>query len=253
MNWKLSALIIASILLIVLIGVSTWRLNRKMDHQQNEPALVASVRTHNEKGDQQTKDQALITSIRAHDDQKTLHLLAEGASGEAHDMDTSAHLAALPLLFNVTSWKKGPDPVLVRALLNHGAQVSDRDIVGKTPLGAAAGFQSSEIVKLLLEHGADVEAKDTDGYTPLMTASADGAKVLLAHGANIEAKDQAGNTTLILAAYTQQLDLVRVLLKHGANASARSADGITALYWATGRRDPDALKIAALLRQYGAK
>ena len=49
---------------------------------------------------------------------------------------------------------------VVGLLLEHGANVSDRDMYGMTPLLAAACSGDEESVQLLIEHRADVMAKD---------------------------------------------------------------------------------------------
>jgi ankyrin repeat protein len=54
------------------------------------------------------------------------------------------------------------DPESLQILLNHGADVNERDSFARTPLMYAAGSDllPTEVVRLLIEHGADVNAKD---------------------------------------------------------------------------------------------
>lgn len=63
---------------------------------------------------------------------------------------------------------------------------------------------------------------------------------------------------LIGACKREHADTVQLLLEYGAKVGAKDKDGMTALDYARGYlaadpHDPDALKIIALLRRYGAK
>ncbi|BDI33568.1 hypothetical protein CCAX7_56190 [Capsulimonas corticalis] len=60
---------------------------------------------------------------------------------------------------------------LVRTLLDAGADVNGRNILGDTPLKVAAYVGSAEIVRLLLERGADIHARDSEGLTALEQAT----------------------------------------------------------------------------------
>jgi len=81
----------------------------------------------------------------------------------------------------------------------------------------------------------------------------DAAHFLLTHGANIEARDMMQNIPLMTAAFAHSPDLVQILLEHGAKVSPKDYQGMTALDMVRGDPDPDARKIEALLRRYGAK
>jgi hypothetical protein len=68
-----------------------------------------------------------------------------------------------------------------------------KDSNQRTPLLWAAQYGYEVIIKLLLEKGADLESKDNDGQTPLSSAAQYGheavIKLLLKKGANLETKD----------------------------------------------------------------
>jgi hypothetical protein len=66
------------------------------------------------------------------------------------------------------------DTGLVAKLLSEGANVSQLDEQGWTPLHWAAGAGDAGIVRLLLDHGADIAATGRDNRTALMVARAAG-------------------------------------------------------------------------------
>jgi len=57
------------------------------------------------------------------------------------------------------------DLIEIRALLNAGANVEGRDVLGWTPLIYAALQDQPQTIRLLLDHGADAEARDVYGRT----------------------------------------------------------------------------------------
>ena len=74
--------------------------------------------------------------------------------------------------------------------------IDEKDSIGRTPLSWAARKGHYVIVKLLLEKGADIEAKDDIGWTPLLLAAEYEreavVKLLLEKGANLESEYQTG-------------------------------------------------------------
>jgi uncharacterized protein len=58
-------------------------------------------------------------------------------------------------------------------LVQHGADVNARSLMGRTPLiVASATHGASDVVRLLLEKGGDIQVADTSGITPLISAAA---------------------------------------------------------------------------------
>lgn len=92
---------------------------------------------------------------------------------------------------------------IVKALLDHGADINIPNPTGQTALQCAARGGSEDVVKLLLENGADVNAKDENEQTALQGAAGQGygtiVKMLLDSGADIDAEDLDGDTALDFA------------------------------------------------------
>jgi ankyrin repeat protein len=121
---------------------------------------------------------------------------------------------------------------------------------GATPFLRAAQSGDIVLLKLLLEHGADPKINTEYGVTPLMVASGIGwvqgvtyewspeqtletVKMLLDLGADVNAQDRLdGRTALMGAAHKGRNDVIEVLVQHGADLSLRdigSRDTINAL------------------------
>src|SRR5688500_10159108 len=121
---------------------------------------------------------------------------------------------------------------------------------GATPFLRAAQSGDVVLLKLLLEHGADPSIPTFGNVTPLMVASGIGwvegvtyewspkttseaVKLLLDLGADVNAQDALdGRTALMGAAHKGRNDVVELLVKHGADLGMRdigSRDSIHAL------------------------
>ena len=121
---------------------------------------------------------------------------------------------------------------------------------GATPFLRAAQSGDLVLMKLLLEHGADPSIATDHNVTPLMVASGigwvegvtyewspqqtyDTVKFLLEHGADVNAQDTLdGRTALMGAAHKGRDDVIQLLVDHGADLSLRdigSRDSIHAL------------------------
>jgi ankyrin repeat protein len=59
------------------------------------------------------------------------------------------------------------DCLSVVALLDQGADINDRDVVGDTPLMEAIWIGVPELVELLIERGADLKVVNGQGKTTL--------------------------------------------------------------------------------------
>lgn len=101
---------------------------------------------------------------------------------------------------------------IVRALVNRGADIHEKDLAGKTSLHEAARNGYVGIVKFLLEKGADVAAKDEQEYTALHRA-AEGSFMY-------RYKDNSGH-----------IKVMRLLLEKGADISSSYRGGWTVRDW----------------------
>ena len=171
---------------------------------------------------------------------------------------------------------------VVRALLDHGAEVGSHDRDGRTPLAHAVCLNRDEVATLLRERGAqEKDVREVDRWVGACFAHdreradrilASGAvslrpadhlwicraarsrdpqamALLLAGGADPGAVDDDGQTALHLAALAGDLTGCRSLLAAGADPRALNYAGQTPLDCAQGVEEPTArAALAALLR-----
>jgi ankyrin repeat protein len=141
---------------------------------------------------------------------------------------------------------------VVQALLDHGANVNERNIRHRTPLILASRSGKYEVAKLLIKYGADVNCRNKEGWTPLHLASRDGyldvAQLLLDHGADVNVKEQELWTPIHLALSNDHVDTARLLLERGAHVHVRNIEGRTPFGVVPLRRDRD---IVRLFSEYG--
>ncbi len=126
--------------------------------------------------------------------------------------------------------------------------------IGTTPLLRAAKAGDTEVVKRLLKAGAHPNLPNVLGHTPVMAAAGLGSNivdtrgrfktqaeaietlgVLLAAGGELNAGDARGQTPLHGAAYWGWNDVVQYLADKGANLDATDRDGKTPVDSALGR------------------
>ena len=97
-------------------------------------------------------------------------------------------------------------------LLGRGAAVS---LPGWSPIHYAATGPEPQLVKLLLDRGADIDAASPNGTTPLMMAAQYGAddsvKLLLQRGADLSKRNQRGLWPVDFARLSGREPLVRLL------------------------------------------
>ena len=154
------------------------------------------------------------------------------------------------------------------ALLEAGADLNVRVCIdcdnddSRSVLDTAAGQGTAEIVRALIEHGADVGIAGPDGDTPLHHAAysrfAEVADVLIEAGASTEARNSYNQTPLHVAAGRLNLTMVRAFLKHGLDANDRCQYAQTPLHEAAvravsePRRRREAADVVDLLLRSGA-
>lgn len=145
-------------------------------------------------------------------------------------------------------------------LISKGADVNVKTSRGETPLMGACFF-SEEVAMLLVSKGADINPiQGTGPFTYCISGIVEGAvstdlaEFFLSKGANVDeaptSGELAGYTSLILAASSEQYDLVKFLIAKGSDVNAKANDGSTALSIATKGNDAAMVK---LLKDLGAK
>jgi ankyrin repeat protein len=114
----------------------------------------------------------------------------------------------------------------VRALLDRGDAIDDRDDLGRTALHWAVMSGRVEVARLLLERGAAVDPRDKRGNTPLslVQGSAETARLLVEHGADPNA-DIGGWSALFYLATFQPPEVLAPLIDAGGNLHAKGPDG----------------------------
>ncbi len=173
-------------------------------------------------------DQVSFARAAAASDEVAVNLFfAAGINPNTKDATTSPLIAAAT---------RG-DLDMVKALIQGGALVNQRDEKGFTALLRALQNQEYDVADILLaQPGLDVNAQGSTGVTALMSYAArqreDAVKNLLSHGADVNLKDADGDTALHLASQAGNVNVLRMLLEKGAAPNAKNKVGGTPLMWA---------------------
>ena len=150
----------------------------------------ASLESRNE-----WEDSPLHIAVKQNDTVMVEKILEAGANANARDTNnaTPLHLA----IANKDSQE------IIKMLLNYGADLASRNILGETPLHIAMNQTHQELIALLLDRGADPNARDRNGDTPIMLALAKNnstaAQILLTRGADLYAQNNQSITPLMRA------------------------------------------------------
>lgn len=114
---------------------------------------------------------------------------------------------------------------ILDAMIAAGGEVNPKTAFSSSPLTHAITRYDPVLVRALIERGADVNLKNERGTTPLMTAimsrgaTVENVKLLLAAGADANVRDNEGKTALefvdiYVKEKTERAELSRLLRKH---------------------------------------
>ncbi len=138
----------------------------------------------------------------------------------------------------------------IQYLIEHGANVNDKEDLGNTALHYAASNGNLATAEYLIKHGADVNASNTHGDTPLLEAIVGReyehaiVELLLNNGANINARNDQQETCLLKALnYNFDTDLISYFVKQGADIHAVDYYGNNVLHLAIDYYDTDVLSL----------
>jgi ankyrin repeat protein len=129
--------------------------------------------------------------------------------------------------------------------------VSWVDMTGQTPFLRAALSGDTVLMRLLLDHGADPNITTQGGTTALMAAAGvnwtvaqtytvskesllEAVRLCLEKGADVNAANSMGLTAVMGAANRGSDDIIRFLVEKGARIDVKDAVGRTAVAWAEG-------------------
>ena len=122
-------------------------------------------------------------------------------------------------------------PAIIGIMIYGNALNADRG--GNATIWAAAKSGDVEAIEQHLANGADVSQPDAAGLTPLSWAAllgqADAAEALIESGADLEATANDGTTALHCAAFMGEAAVAKLLIKKGADINVASNDGGTPL------------------------
>lgn len=141
----------------------------------------------------------------------------------------------------------------VEFLVDHfaGAQVNEPTTsLGDAPLRIvykSPHLDSLVLVKLLVEKGADVNAVNNEGEPAIKGAvqddRAEDVEYLISCGADVDIVDEHGNTALIEAIFGRAYRCVKILLEHGADYTSVSGRGDGVLHFLASFADERTLQI----------
>ncbi|KAL1259509.1 hypothetical protein QQF64_010086, partial [Cirrhinus molitorella] len=171
------------------------------------------------------------------------------------DLDVFNNLRQTPLHLAVITHQ----PLLVKALLDAGADPGALDRNGQTALHLCCEHNEANCLSVILRHypqnpSPHLEMRNYEGLTPLHLAVQNGdkklARILLKSGAEINAGDnKSGRSPLVHAVENNFTEMVSFLIESGCDVNAQSYSGNTALHSACGRGH---IEIVRVLLKNGA-
>lgn len=142
---------------------------------------------------------------------------------------------------------------LIRYLVESGANVKARDLLGNSVLHSSGVLRALSLTKYLLDKGASVNALNKLGVLPLHIAAKKGymdtVQLLVDRGATPKGADQAGVSVLCRAASKGETAIAAYLIEKGANVNHCDKNGMAPLHYAVENRHEE---VARLLVEKGA-
>jgi ankyrin repeat protein len=171
-------------------------------------------------------------------------------SNRPNPPERDRRLTSLDVITHLLNRGADPNRPYTKAIPPRQAQGNINVTPGATPLFRAIRSTDLVVVRLLMDKGANPSVKTKDGSTPLMVASGLGArrggdeevteaegradpldaiKLFLQAGADVNSANVTGNTALHYAAQTGANRIVEFLAANGAKLDAKNKDGKTPL------------------------
>lgn len=127
----------------------------------------------------------------------------------------------------------------MKCLIANKADITGRDVKGRTPLHMSCSNGHVEAVKLLHSHKAGVNHLDTSGYTCLHAAAKNNATevvdLLIEWKADLNRADKVGNTALAVADRECHAEVIKTLMAQKASLQAsKSVSAFATLVSTTG-------------------
>jgi ankyrin repeat protein len=118
---------------------------------------------------------------------------------------------------NATEWQKRIK--IAKMLINHGVDINDRNLAGKTAIDIARSYDNREIEELLKEAGAKATFNEENFLIAVDRNEIENVKFSLTEGIDANAKNHKNKTALIIAVETKSPEMVGLLLEHGADVN----------------------------------
>lgn len=160
------------------------------------------------------------------------------------DINIPALCNRTPLLWGSLS----SSSMLIKTLIDLGADVNAQRTDDKNaPLLLAASWNNYMATRILLEHGADINQRNKYGASPLNDVVKNNqenvAKLLLANNADVSIQDSQGDSLLHLSVSKGLFKVTQLLIEAGCNVNLRNKRGRTPLYIAVKNENEQIVKL----------
>ncbi|KAJ6180200.1 hypothetical protein N7519_010661 [Penicillium mononematosum] len=136
---------------------------------------------------------------------------------------------------------------VAQTLISLGNSVDCVDVIGRTPLLWAAGYDRRDAITFLLANGADPNIEDDAGTTPLFSAVEKGheraVQLLLEENCDLQQSAFTGLSLLHASAIGGSEKIARLLLMRGLSAYQKDKGGRTPLYFAAEKGHLDMVRL----------